>query len=154
MSSTPAECTILSLWYHRHGDFFYNVWVCVPTTQVCGSPRVYVPDGTDARDDGKRGKCAKAVLAAVAAPRATRVKYRTGKWRCVTDEKLLSIYTITAREAHLCGERGSPAAGKGIVCLWLKFMDRWPRHGQCAYMCLTARTLTMTDKETAKAKVF
>ena len=31
---------------------------------------------------------------------------------------------VTAREAHLCGERGSPAAGKGIVSLWLKFMDR------------------------------
>ena len=31
---------------------------------------------------------------------------------------------------------------------------QWPRHGQCAYMCLTARTLAMTDKETAKAKVF
>ena len=31
--------------------------------------------------------------------------------------RALSIYTVTAREAHLCGERGSPAAGKGIVCL-------------------------------------
>ena len=30
VSSNPAECTILSLWYHRHGDFFYNVWACVP----------------------------------------------------------------------------------------------------------------------------
>ena len=25
--------------------------------------------------------------------------------------------SVTAREAHLCGERGSPAAGKGVVCL-------------------------------------
>ena len=24
---------------------------------------------------------------------------------------------VTAREAHLCGERGSPAAGKGMACL-------------------------------------
>ena len=29
----------------------------------------------------------------------------------------VSAYTVTAREAHLCGERGSPAVGKGIVCL-------------------------------------
>ena len=60
---------------------------------------------------------------------------------------MMSIYTVTAREAHLCDERGSPAIGKGVVCLWHKFVDRWPRHGQCAYMCLTARTLAMTDKK-------
>ena len=24
---------------------------------------------------------------------------------------------VTAREAHLCGERGSPVVGKGVVCL-------------------------------------
>ena len=65
MSSNPAECTILSLWYHRHGDFFYNVWVCVLT--------------------------------------------------------------------H-------------------RFVDRWPRHGQCAYMCLTARTLAMTGKDASVLK--
>ena len=44
------------------------------------------------------------------------------------------------------GGSGSPATGEGVVSLWLKFMDRWPRHGQCAYMCLTARTLAMTGK--------
>ena len=65
MSSNPAECTILSLWYHRHGDFF-----------------------------------------------------------------IMSEF----------------------VSLWLKFMDRWPRHGQCAYMCLTARTLAMTGKEASVLK--
>ena len=27
-----------------------------------------------------------------------------------------------------------------------RFVDRWPRHGQCAYMCLTTRTLAMTGK--------
>ena len=27
------------------------------------------------------------------------------------------FYTVTAREAHLCGERGSPAVSKGVVCL-------------------------------------
>ena len=142
MSSNPAECTILSLWYHRHRDFFImsefvSLWlkfmdrwprqcqrhrrkgaICreqasdvhlfrhcergafmrrtrqssggqrysVPMAQVYGSVaapravRVYVPDGTDARDDGERCKCAKAVRAAVAAPRATRgCVPRTGK---------------------------------------------------------------------------
>ena len=34
------------------------------------------------------------------------------KGRCATNGKVLSTYTVTAREAHLCGERGSPAAGK------------------------------------------
>ena len=41
-----------------------------PMAQVYGSPRVYVPDGTDARDDGE--KCAQ-VCGLVAAPRAVRV---------------------------------------------------------------------------------
>ena len=27
-----------------------------------------------------------------------------------------------------------------------KFMDRWPRHGQCALLCLTTRALAMTGK--------
>ena len=35
----------------------------VPTAQVCGSPRVCVPDGTGARDDGEKCKCVKAVRA-------------------------------------------------------------------------------------------
>ena len=53
--------------------------------------------------------------------------------------QVMSTYTVTAREREPGeGERGSPAAGKGIVSLWLKFMDRR------AYMCLTARTLAMT----------
>ena len=38
-----------------------------------------------------------------------------------------------------------------MVSLWLKFMDWWPRHGQCAYMCLTTRTLAMTEKEVWQA---
>ena len=46
------------------------------------------------------------------------------KGLCAVNGQVLSTYTVTAREAHLCGERGSPAAGKGIVSLWLKFMDR------------------------------
>ena len=41
----------------------------------------------------------------------------------------LSIYTVTAREAHLCGERGSPAAGKGIVCLQAGYAP--PSGGKC-----------------------
>ena len=28
-------------------------WKLCAYAQVCGSPRVYVPDGTDARDDGE-----------------------------------------------------------------------------------------------------
>ena len=31
------------------------------------------------------------------------------------------FYTVTAREAHLCDERGSPATGKGVVCLWVEY---------------------------------
>ena len=31
---------------------------------------------------------------------------------------------------HLCGERGSPAAGNGMVCLWHWFVDWWPRQCQ------------------------
>ena len=48
---------------------------------------------------------------------------------------------VTAREREPGeGERGSQTVGKGMVCLWHKFMDRH------AYMCLTARTLAMTGK--------
>ena len=58
------------------------------------------------RDDGERGK------------RANGSARRTGvKGRCAVNGRVLSTYTVTAREAHLCGERGSPAVGKGIVCL-------------------------------------
>ena len=54
----------------------------------------------------------------------------------------MSIYTVTAREREPGeGERGSPAVGKGMACLRFKFMDRR------AYMCLTARTLAMTNKK-------
>ena len=58
-----------------------------------------------------------------------------------TNGQVMSIYTVTAREREPGeGERGSPAAGKGVVCLRHKLMDRR------AYMCLTARTLAMTGK--------
>ena len=58
----------------------------VAAPQVCGSPRVYVPDGTDARDDGK--KCAQVcglvaapvpAVPAVAAPRATMGRVSNGQ---------------------------------------------------------------------------
>ena len=65
----------------------------VPTPQVCGSPRVYVPDGTDARDDGK--KCAQVC----GLPR-----------RCAT---YVARLAMTGKNAH-------------------RFVDWWPRHGQCS----------------------
>ena len=38
---------------------------------------------------------------------------------CLADDWLKAVLSdsVTAREAHLCGERGSPAASKGMVCL-------------------------------------
>ena len=50
------------------------------------------------------------------------------RWRLVVKRlkrvMVLSDF-VTAREREPGeGERGSPAAGKGIVSLWLKFMDR------------------------------
>ena len=50
----------------------------VPTAQVYGSPRVYVPDGTDARDDGE--KCAQ-VCGSVAARIGLRGKALSGQVR-------------------------------------------------------------------------
>ena len=44
--------------------------------------------------------------AAVAAPQATM-------GGCLERAKVLFTYTVTACKAHLCGERGSPAVGKG-----------------------------------------
>ena len=37
-------------------------------------------------------------------------------WQMNVFGKILSDF-VTAREAHLCGERGSPAVGKGVVFL-------------------------------------
>ena len=43
--------------------------------------------------------------------------YERAKELSTMNGRILSSYTITAREAHLCGERGSPAAGrKSCVC--------------------------------------
>ena len=47
----------------------------VPTAQAYGSPRVYVPDGTDARDDGE--KCAQ-VCGSVGAPHRHKGKSPVG----------------------------------------------------------------------------
>ncbi len=42
-----------------------------------------------------------------------------------TNGQVMSIYTVTAREREPGeGERGSPAAGKGMASLWHKLMDR------------------------------
>ena len=34
-----------------------------------------------------------------------------------TNGQVMSTYTVTAGEVHLCGERGSPVVGKGAACL-------------------------------------
>ena len=69
----------------------------------------------------------------MAAPRITRgdVHERAGRfaWRaleyeirktCFADDWLKAALSdsATASVAHLCGECGSPAIGKGMVCLW------------------------------------
>ena len=39
------------------------------------------------------------------------------RWRLMAKWLEALSDSVTAREAHLCGERGSPAAGKGMACL-------------------------------------
>ncbi len=51
-----------------------------------------------------------------------------------TNGRVLSTYTVTAREAHLCGERGSPMAGKGVVCLRIEYAPRGG--GKCEQVAL------------------
>ena len=50
-------------------------------------------------------------------------------WQMNVFGKILSD-CVTAREAHLCGERGSPAVGKGVVCLRVGYAPRGG--GKCA----------------------
>ncbi len=65
------------------------------------------------RDDGERGKRGSAT---------GNKAHLVAKW--LKRVMVLSDF-VTAREREPGeGERGSPAAGKGIVSLWLKFMDR------------------------------
>ena len=65
------------------------------------------------RDDGERGKRGSAT-----GNKAHLVVYMVERVMVLSD-------FVTAREREPGeGERGSPAAGKGIVSLWLKFMDR------------------------------
>ena len=68
--------------------------------------------------------------------------------------KILSDF-VTAREAHLCGERGSPAVSKGIVSLLVGYarkagavaapqatMGGVPRTGSARRTCVNGQSVT------------
>ena len=56
-----------------------------------------------------------------------------------TNGRVLSTYTVTAREVHLCGERGSPAVGKGVVCLRSGYAPQ--SGGKCEQVALGSKKI-------------